>query len=63
MTSQRDISPLEARYPAGGITTSLGKGKKEDSRNISAIIPGYPQWATVCTIHVMIWWSTVYVPL
>jgi hypothetical protein len=39
---KRFISPFEAKYPAGGITTSLGKGKNELSRAISNTIPRYP---------------------
>ena len=34
------ISPLATRYPAGGITSSLGSGKIEDSIAIRTTIPG-----------------------
>src|SRR6056297_535155 len=54
ITITRFISPFEARYPAGGITASLGKGKKEDSRNISETIPQYPRSPIVFTIHAII---------
>src|SRR6266545_7702179 len=37
------ISPLAARYPAGGMTSSLGRGRTEDSIAISITIPGYPR--------------------
>jgi hypothetical protein len=40
MTSHKFIDPWDARYPAGGTTTSLGKGKNEDSRNMRMVIPG-----------------------
>ncbi len=33
------ISPLKTKYPAGIITTSEGKGKKLDSKNIIIKIP------------------------
>src|SRR5882672_4458733 len=36
------ISPLAARYPAGGITSSLGSGKIDDSTAMRATMPGYP---------------------
>src|SRR4029077_9400627 len=36
------ISPLAARYPAGGMTSSLGKGRIDDSTAMSAMMPGYP---------------------
>src|SRR5213596_644650 len=36
------ISPLAARYPAGGITSSLGSGKIDDSTAMRTTMPGYP---------------------
>ena len=54
MTQGKLIRPWLARYPAGGITTSLGKGKNEDSRNIMAMMPQYPRAETALTIHVTI---------
>src|SRR2546428_5235761 len=37
------ISPLAARYPAGGITSSLGSGRIDDSIAISTTMPGQPR--------------------
>src|SRR5882724_11892058 len=36
------ISPLAARYPAGGMTSSLGSGKIDDSTAMRTTMPGYP---------------------
>src|SRR5258706_11109868 len=36
------ISPFAAQYPAGGITSSLGTGRMDDSSAIKATMPGYP---------------------
>src|SRR6266480_2770125 len=36
------ISPLAARYPAGGITSSLGSGNIDDSTAMRTTMPGYP---------------------
>src|SRR5467141_3223610 len=41
--SRKSISPLAARYPAGGITNSLGSGMIDDSMAMSTMIPGYPR--------------------
>src|SRR5437762_14288896 len=43
IASAKLISPLAARYPAGGITSSLGRGRNEDSTAIRTTIPGYPR--------------------
>src|SRR5689334_16522387 len=42
MATPRSSSPLAARYPAGGITSSLGRGRTDDSTAISTMMPGYP---------------------
>src|SRR6266545_1525625 len=47
------ICPLAAQYPAGGITSSLGTGKMDDSIAMSAMIPGYPSWSNVCSSQSM----------
>src|SRR3989454_11172287 len=36
------ISPLAARYPAGGMTSSLGSGNIDDSTAMRTTMPGYP---------------------
>src|SRR5882672_4194137 len=41
------ICPLAAQYPAGGITSSLGTGRIDDSIAMSAMIPGYPRSSSV----------------
>src|SRR5438445_12066806 len=41
--SRKSISPLAARYTAGGITNSLGSGMIDDSMAMSTMIPGYPR--------------------
>src|SRR6267142_561465 len=52
-TSAKLISPLAAQYPAGGITSSLGTGRIDDSMAISATIPGYPTASSVCSSQSM----------
>src|SRR5438309_5368039 len=42
MARTRFISPFAARYPAGGITSSLGSGRIDDSTAIRTTMPGYP---------------------
>src|SRR5947207_13782593 len=37
------ISPFATQYPAGGMTSSLGNGRTEDSTAMSATIPRYPR--------------------
>src|SRR2546423_14401363 len=39
----KSISPFATRYPAGGMTSSLGSGRIEDSTAMSTTIPGYPR--------------------
>src|SRR2546430_16394744 len=39
----KSISPLATRYPAGGMTSSLGSGRMDDSTAIRTTIPGYPR--------------------
>src|SRR6266850_8483265 len=47
------ICPLAAQYPAGGITSSLGTGRIDDSIAISATMPGYPRSSSVCSSQAM----------
>src|SRR6266850_3045092 len=47
------ICPLAAQYPAGGITSSLGTGRIDDSIAISAMIPGYPRSSSVLSSQSM----------
>src|SRR5207302_2859557 len=55
-------SPFAARYPAGGITSSLGSGRNEDSMAIKITIPGYPrsrnrsssQWMKLSSIEAVL---------
>src|SRR2546430_2081004 len=39
----KSISPLATRYPAGGMTSSLGSGRMDDSTAMRTTIPGYPR--------------------
>src|SRR5256714_2864856 len=39
----KSISPFATRYPAGGMTSSLGSGSSDDSTAIRTTIPGYPR--------------------
>src|SRR5712691_746445 len=47
------ICPLAAQYPAGGITSSLGTGRIDDSIAMSAMIPGYPRSSSVLSSQSM----------
>src|SRR2546421_10528667 len=40
--TRKSISPFATRYPAGGITSSLGSGRIDDSTAMSTTMPGYP---------------------
>src|SRR5579859_3014418 len=53
ITSATFISPFAARYPAGGITSSLGGGKFDDSTAMSTMIPGYPRSRNRSSSHWM----------
>src|SRR5690242_3715423 len=39
----KSISPFATRYPAGGMTSSLGRGRIDDSTAMRTTIPGYPR--------------------
>src|SRR5437660_10527412 len=41
--SRKSISPFATRYPAGGMTSSLGSGRIDDSTAMRTTIPGYPR--------------------
>src|SRR2546423_13220010 len=41
--TRKSISPFATRYPAGGMTSSLGSGRIDDSTAMSTTIPGYPR--------------------
>src|SRR5258705_980458 len=47
------IWPFAAQYPAGGMTSSLGTGRIDDSIAISATMPGYPRSSSVCSSQSM----------
>src|ERR1041384_4496488 len=42
-TATAFISPFATQYPAGGMTSSLGNGRTEDSTAMRATIPRYPR--------------------
>src|SRR5207248_9996640 len=39
----KSIWPFATRYPAGGMTSSLGSGTSDDSTATRTTIPGYPR--------------------
>src|SRR6266550_3376615 len=47
------ISPLAARYPAGGMTSSLGRGRIDDSTAMRTTMPGYPAPRNRSSNHAM----------
>src|SRR5256885_10610654 len=53
IASTKFSSPFAARYPAGGITSSLGSGRNEDSMAIRITIPGYPRSRNRSSSHWM----------